>query len=186
MAKIIGIVGPKGSGKSTLAMGMARIWDGRVVKLSFAEPLRRMVSAGLDIPYSLMLDTKLKEEVIQDYGQSARYILQTLGTEWGRKLIHPDIWITAWERAARAAADDRTCEIIVTDDVRFQNEADKIRLMGGKLIRIHRENFEVSGEHESELEAAKISCDATFYNTSPANSDEFYEKLESVVYKLFG
>jgi hypothetical protein len=40
----------------------------------------------------------------------------TLGTEWGRDLVHADIWTRLW--AARAEC----FPLVVADDVRFPNE----------------------------------------------------------------
>jgi CRP/FNR family transcriptional regulator len=58
--------------------------------------------------------------------------MQTLGTEWGRQCMDADIWVRAW--AARAAL----LTSAVADDVRFQNEADMIRNLGGVIIRVMR------------------------------------------------
>lgn len=54
----------------------------------------------------------------------------TLFTEWGRKLIHPDLWVEPWE-AARPKQSR-----VVADDVRFPNEYAKVREKGGQVWRV--------------------------------------------------
>jgi hypothetical protein len=42
----------------------------------------------------------------------------TLGTEWGRDAVHPDLWVRLW-----AASGPRTSRVVV-EDVRFPNEVE--------------------------------------------------------------
>ena len=47
--------------------------------------------------------------------------METLGTDWGRKMISPDIWANAVEqRIIKAWAQRRVA--IVIDDLRFPND----------------------------------------------------------------
>ena len=62
-----------------------------------------------------------------------RSLLQLIGTDAGRKIIHPNIWVNS----TLAAYDDKNDNWIVTD-VRFPNEADRIHELGGKIVRIER------------------------------------------------
>ena len=75
-----------------------------------------------------------------------RLLLQILGTEAGREIIHPNIW-------CNALFGNYTKETnwIITD-VRFPNEADAIKERGGILIRLTRTTpvAEEVAKHESE------------------------------------
>lgn len=141
--KLIGIAGPKGSGKSTLANEIRESHQFFIG--SFATPMKRMLVAlgveekfvyGDDAMKSLPLD-------ILD-GQTSRHALQTLGTEWGRTYMGENFWIN---RAIGDFADD---EPVVFDDVRFENEAETIRDLGGVVVRINS-TYEGFGDiHSSE------------------------------------
>lgn len=87
-------------------------------------------------------------------GKSARYALQTLGTEWGRELMDSNFWVRAWEHTLEAEAD--TDDIIVADDVRFHTEAEAIEKRGGLLICIVKSmgDFNRVPKHASEDFAA--------------------------------
>ena len=102
-----------------------------------------------------------KEDQLPDFpqGMTARVALQTLGTEWGRAMIDPDIWVKAAMREAEyflqampisklSTPDNK----VIFDDVRFANEAVAIRNAGGKVYRVNRKDFESSTDfHISEL-----------------------------------
>ena len=75
-----------------------------------------------------------------------RTLLQLLGTQCGRDIIHPDIWVNALfaDFVNPVKMDDRRSKSkwIITD-VRFPNEAKKIKEKGGILIRINRPKVKV-------------------------------------------
>ena len=64
-----------------------------------------------------------------------RKLMQLLGTEAGRQIIHPNIWVNA------LFADYEPDSKWIITDVRFPNEAKAIKEKGGIMIRINRPNF---------------------------------------------
>jgi hypothetical protein len=128
---IVGLCGAIGSGKTTAAMYLIKkhgFWRHR-----FAQPLKSMLrELGLT---DEQLDGNLKE--VPDHkllgGNTPRRAMQLLGTEWGRTL-NPNIWVDAW----KSYVDDCPNSDVVVDDVRFPNEVDAIREMGGRIIKIER------------------------------------------------
>lgn len=122
---IIGLAGLARSGKDTIAdFLMADPIFSRYSRYSFATPIKDMILAGLDLADK----EEAKAELL--YGCTYRSIAQTLGTEWGRECIHPDLWVKIAER--RCAGQNT----IITD-VRFENEAEFVRA-NGILVHIDR------------------------------------------------
>ncbi|NBT51514.1 MAG: hypothetical protein EBT12_08190, partial [Marivivens sp.] len=114
-----------------------------------------------------------KEAIIPGLGVSARHMMQTLGTEWGRACIHPDFWVMiARAETQRILADGRS---VVIDDVRFANEAAMIRDLGGELWRIDRPGVSYDGDHSSEGGLDDITPDRVIVNDGTI--DQLLEKI---------
>jgi len=151
MTNLIAITGKKGCGKSTaskhleLSHGFKRI--------SFADPLKCMLlSLGLSSEELWGEAKEVPSELLG--GQTPRHAMQTLGTEWGRNLVHKDIWILAWKiQVAKCSTP------VVVDDLRFLNEAKIVKELGGKIILIERAETTTRGMHISEVELEKIPYD---------------------------
>jgi hypothetical protein len=140
---LIGLCGPAGAGKNTVADFLTEC-----TQLAFADPLYECVSTITGLPVSCLKDRDVKEAVIPRLGKSPRQLLQTLGTEWGRGTVHPEIWIRiAMERAGRH-------ENVVITDVRFDNEAQAIVDAGGEVWRVTRPGWRCLADdaaaHQSE------------------------------------
>ena len=139
---VIGLHGRARSGKDTVASFILAQRGGYIY--SFADPIRAMlVPLGIDMrdPYW----QEHKEEVIPAIGASPRRLMQTLGTEWGRQLINPDLWlILAKQRLINYGPG------MVIADVRFENEAAWVRAQGGRVIHIERPNTVAVEVHASE------------------------------------
>jgi len=68
--------------------------------------------------------------------KSPRYAMQTLGTEWGRNLLGDDLWVNLWAKKVTELMFMN--KHIVCDDVRFINEVQMIKGLGGKVVRLSR------------------------------------------------
>jgi len=179
--KLIGITGAAGSGKTT----MSRLMDTGhgYTRMRFAEPLKRMTMMLLvEIGFSHgmaveMVDGACKGDAIpQLKGKTPRDIMQTLGTEWGRELISPDVWVAVM----RHQLDTCHSDLVVIDDVRFENEAQMIRERGGKVIGIVGRGG-LPTHHASEN---GVSPDVTFHNRPGITFDEMSGWLRHVLAHL--
>ena len=160
LPRLIGLYSPApGCGKSTAADLLIEHQ-----RVAFAAPLKRAVwnmlnDLGLEGFNYAYVD---KEAIIPELGVSARHMMQTLGTEWGRACIHPDFWVMiARAEAQRIMA---TGGSVVIDDVRFPNEEAMIRDLGGELWRIDRPGMSYSGDHCSEGGLEDIIPDRVIVN----------------------
>jgi hypothetical protein len=140
MASLIGIAGPKRSGKDTLGRGLAAALG--LQQDSFAGPLRAFVATMLGLTLAELEEVKEAPVAWLD-GVTPRSMMQTVGTEWGRRMVHPDLWLRAL--LARVPA-----EGAVISDVRFPNEAEAIIEQGGVVIRLSRPGTGEGDGHASE------------------------------------
>lgn len=139
---IVGIAGPKRSGKDTLAWMLS---SARGVEVhSFAAPIRKFVAEIAGLGGDLDALELHKETPIPWLdGITPRQMMQTLGTEWGRRMVHPELWL----RSLAARLPEQGA---IVCDVRFDNEAEAIRKLGGKVIRLSRPGAGQGDEHASE------------------------------------
>lgn len=155
--KLIALSGLMGSGKSTVADFLSTSFGFRVHK--FAGPMKEMMySFGLTHEE---VEGSLKDEPCAKLcGQTPRHAMQTLGTQWGRDQIGPNVWV---QRAARRIERDLgNGGLVVVDDLRFPNEAEAIRNLGGVVWRIERPGIAATG-HESER--MEFDADCTILNS---------------------
>lgn len=152
MSRVIALTGPAGCGKSTIAAALEPCGFARI---RFAAPLKAMMAtlyAGFGLSpdeIAARLDGPLKERDDPVLGASPRWAMQSLGTEWGRQCIAPDLWVRAWRSAALAAIADGAPGVVV-EDCRFPNEAATVRGLGGIVVELDRPGVARRAGHASE------------------------------------
>jgi hypothetical protein len=188
--RLIGICGAAGSGKDTLAEGLASI-DVYFV-YHFADPIKAALNAMFGWGPAYWQNREWKEAEIPwlterpaglhvwRYGTmdvTPRTLAQTLGTEWGRNMIHPELWLRiAREKyrkmSGQAVVNTKTNGEIaamgmIIPDVRFENEAKWIKAEGGILLKVHRPGVEPVAQHASEQADLTEWVDYTILNDAP-------------------
>jgi len=176
---LIGFTGEIGAGKSTAAEWLVS-YRGYKQK-SYAEPLKKAASIMTGLSIEHFYNKDLKGIYVEWLGMTPRRFLQLLGTEFARRMILKDFWITRMRRELLSPEWDIRCGYnIAVDDVRFQNEVDLIHEFGGKVIRIDNMNAGEDGDHESEK--MEILTDVTFDNNGSfaALHDQIRVYLEEI------
>lgn len=183
---IIALSGRAGCGKSTAAAYLAERHG--FARVRFAGPLKAMLRAYFEAiglsPAAIeaLIEGERKEKPSPVLaGRSPRYAMQHLGTAWGRDLMGPDFWTSAWEEAVVRAFEGGALGI-VAEDCRFENEAAAVRGLGGSVLRIERPGLAaIEGGHVSE---AGIADAYTILNDG--DPEILFERLDFVVRRLEG
>ena len=176
--RLIGIHGRARSGKDTVANFLVE--NHFYLRYAFADPLRGFVSRITGIPVEDLIDGPTKEEIYEPLGKSPRYMMQTLGTEWGRNLINSEIWVQAMIVKYEEA--QRNCVCMVVPDVRFENEASIIRKLGGQLWHITRPGTLTVNEHVSEAGVEPQPDDYLIHNGGSIN--DLYDVIDDLIFPL--
>lgn len=152
---LIAFTGLAGSGKTTAANRLVEVHG--YTRTRFADPLKNMLRAlGLT---DAEIEGDRKEQPCELLGgRTPRHAMQTLGTEWGRDLIDPDLWTRAWQHALDLLPHGVP---VVVDDCRFFNEEQAVHALGGIVVLVDRPGAGAKGiaaNHNSEGQPLKSDC----------------------------
>lgn len=171
---IVGFTGRAGAGKDTAADVIMATAYGNWKRYSFAGPLKDASSILFNFTHEQLYDPKEKEVIDDRWGKSPRQILQWLGTDVLRAHITEDFFTEHMKQRI-----EKTEKSIVITDIRFDNEAELVKSMGGIVIKIERSEAEGSGtkhsEHATEKGISEQLIDFTVNNDGTI--EEFYNKV---------
>lgn len=148
MSKLIGVNGYGRSGKDTVAQFLVE--DHGFIRIAFADLLKQAVYI-LNPIVDPIVGFRI-QDLVDAYGwekskelPEVRQTLQRMGTEVGREMLGPDIWINA------AFNQMKDGENYVIPDMRFWNEAERIVSNGGQTVRINRMGVGPVNDHPGEV-----------------------------------
>lgn len=143
---VILLSGKQGSGKSTIQHGLIDLWTGpntQALAVNFADILYEMHGSVLSILHKYIPPRPIKKD---------GYLLQLLGTEWGRNTIDSNIWVTCLKSKMKLLSLSKYPSdtwYFIIGDCRFENEFNafpdnnfpnvlKVRLVAAEDIRKSR------------------------------------------------
>ena len=191
---IVGLHGKMGAGKNEAAKRLALIAP-PVVEVSFARKLKESAAALLDCTVAdleLWKNDPDKQVAVggiydalgftpfKNKTQTVRSFLQRYGTEAHRDVFGQDFWLDAALPTARNGIRGRVAyddALYVVTDVRFENEAKRVRDLGGIVVGGIGPARD-TGSHASEQE---IDCDCWIDNT---RRDDGYASLDASLRNL--
>jgi hypothetical protein len=169
------------AGKTTVAETFAQ--NGNYTILSFASPLKEMLTVflrnmGVEDTEKYFYNPKYKDAPIPGIGWhcTARHLMQTLGTEWGRKNINTSVWIASMYNRIQAAFAEGFD--VIVDDMRFQNEYNMLAQFPAWMVHVSRPGAEYPSSHSSE---GGLKCRPfDFYVINDKTLDDLAEKANAV------
>ncbi len=167
--RVLGLSGWARSGKDSVAEFLEERCG--YTKMSFAQPMKdALVTLN---PMIDVLDSRVNLKTALggmdwDYLKSVsteiRPLLQRLGTEVGRQMFDENFWV---DLALKQIPDGAK---VVFADVRFPNEAEAVRKLGGQVWRIERDGYGPANDHISEHALNKYDFDQRIYNDKDLES----------------
>ena len=194
--KLIGLNGLKRSGKDTAydfieaALGAS---DSEAYRAAFADNLKyaAMMSLSVSPDMSLEFADYFKEggeiAVAQDgefqFGIMGRKYLQNFGAT-GRAIFGKNFWLDQVLPASPAQFEEQYLwvDVLVVTDVRYPNEAERVREYGGEVWNIRRPGLEPDG-HSSESPLPLDLVDRIIHNDGTL--DEFEVKVLEALHESF-
>ena len=178
---IIGLSGYAQTGKDTVADYLVKSYG--FVRVAFADPIREALykldpkirfgeSSGVSLSHAV---DRVGWEEVKKISTDARELLQRLGTEVGRDMFGNDFWVN---QAILRAKEHRK---VVISDVRYVNEAEAVRLQGGLLFRINKNNVAEVNKHESEKNLNDYKFDHVINNNS--TKEDLYKTIDNFFVK---
>jgi len=170
---IIGLSGYARSGKDTVASLLPDYQ-----RRAFADPMREallrlnpLISSAMNV-----------QEAVEIHGWDTaktvfpeiRRLLQVLGTEVGRDMIHEDIWVKI------ATKDLNPGDLVIFADVRFPNEAQAIKDLDGQVWRINRPEVKAINPHSSESAMDHWPFDAWLDNSG--SIEDLQAQIETALF----
>lgn len=197
MSLLIGINGEIASGKTTITDYL--VGKKHVLKeYAFAKPLKDVaVTLGFE-PHQVFGTQEEKLEVNNFWGISGRKFLQVFGSEVCRDYVPkvlPDMQlngVTMWVRLFEKFRMDNPNVDTIVSDVRFADESNTIKRLGGYVIRVVRPindentmNVEEAEflQHKSELQADSIKPNIVIRNDGTI--EQLYNKVETALKYIY-
>lgn len=171
---VIGLAGPMHVGKSTIAEMIVQYFGSGAI-IPFA---REVKQTALDMGWNGVKDEK------------GRRLLQLLGTDCGRMCIGEDLWIEKWEEDLRYQAGKWLWSphlkevILIADDMRFDNEAERINELGGMTIQITGPDRLPNETQGIENHASEKSINSSLCYYSIPNDIDGLINLQALVYNF--
>jgi hypothetical protein len=178
MQRIIGFHGKVGCGKDTAVEIIKQEYgENNVEHLSFAKPLKDVVKLGFNLTDEQVYDPIKKELPIHGNTHiTPRMLLQ----QWGTDILRPILGNDIFTRSVLNKIKESDKRIVVISDVRFDNEAELVRLQGGSIVHIFRQGYEGTSQntHASEMPIHSDLVNFVLFN------DEGLDKYRDSVRKL--
>jgi hypothetical protein len=170
---LVGIAGPARAGKNEAAKALIYSnYD--FVEYSFAAPMRQFMISILGLSGLEELDLIKENPHPLLGGKTPRFAMQTLGTEWGRKMLSDSLWVDICINKALKM------QHAVISDLRFDNEALAIVNNGGFIIRVNRPGIKIA-ESSHSSEAGIDDKYVSYEVVNDGSLQEYHSKIINIV-----
>lgn len=146
-----------------------------------ATPLKRSLASLLDIPVSDLDDPAQKKKLCTAFPggkKTHRALMQQFGDILRLDSFGGDgLFVDLMTQKLTGHQNN-----VVVSDIRFQHEADMIRKLGGKLIRVTKGDDNIGDSHRSEVDLLSIRHDYLINNSG--SIDDLYNQLQEILHGM--
>jgi hypothetical protein len=184
--QIIGITGKKFSGKDTTGEYLIDKYNYK--RFAFADVIKDICKTifGFD---DEQLHGNKKETVDEYWDTTPRELLQFIGTDLFRNQIGTvlpkigeNIWVEVLKKKIIDRLKNNPDEKIVVTDVRFQNELQMIKDLGGCIVRINRTSeINISNENSSNVHISESFIDDFAVDYDILNNGSLEDLHEKII-----
>ena len=170
MIKVIGFAGKMHSGKSFAAKRCQDLLRSNGYCTGILHFAKAVKDIALDMGWNGVKDVK------------GRRLLQLIGTECGRECIDDNVWVDKWLNNYHRYIEVNPNLILLVDDVRFENELNCIKNLGGIVIYIKGKESWIKNlfAHKSEKLITKSMTDVVIDNRDK-NENRLINSLELIL-----
>lgn len=183
MNNIIGVTGFARSGKDTFYQQSSKILSkAKCFRYAFADALKEESDEFLKKHVGISAFTEDPEDK-----ELIRPFLVTYGTELRRKL-DPSCWISKVESMIEKNHNNSSENFIFITDVRFENEAQWVKSIGGAIVNVTREGIKPANQDEhiqSALIAKYVDLHIMWPTYKPGSMSQSHSLLFPVLKKNF-
>jgi len=175
---IYGLVGKKRSGKDECASIFIKHG---FKQYAFADPIKEISKIIFSFTDDQLFGES-KEDVDDTWKIKPRDTFQFIGTDAMRNTLSarfPHIGKNIWIKHLQLRL-ERTTDDVIVSDIRYQNELDMIKQLGGKIYKVQRTGMELHDSHESESGIDDLhGIDAIIENDK--SLDDLHMKVEYIL-----
>ena len=169
---IVGLSGYAGSGKNTVAEIIKQLQPEKNWQIKgFSHKLKNVASLLTGIPAGMFESQSFKQSYLPGWDMDVRTFLQKIGTEAIRDGLHKNAWVNA------LFADYRAGDNWLIVDTRFNNEAQRVKLYNGLVVRIER--GQPVNNHPSETELDTYDFD--YYIKNDKDIEHLTKSVEALI-----
>lgn len=186
---IIGIIGFIGAGKSTVAgiLSKEHGFELDAVAASLKDAIAALFQWDRQLLEGITPESRVWRETIDEWWSerlgipciTPRWALQHIGTDILRTFLHPDVLIAGFERRLAGKA-NATSNIVITD-LRFPNEVNLVRSLGGVLLRVTRGPDSPESHELHASEVALLGVEVDYLVSNDGTIDDLKDRLTTIV-----
>jgi hypothetical protein len=177
---VIGITGKKQTGKSTFANAIVSL-HANTGRYAFVKPLKEVchtLFGGTESNWYGDFKTQILEawEGKLPFQATPRKIMQFVGTEMFRHTLNNDFWLHVARRYIDAMYKEEGFDLLVVDDVRFDNEAAFLctEFPDSVIVKLQRNDLKFTSTHDNDQHVSEkgVSYNLIDFNYTINNIDD--------------